>query len=102
LYLNENYKPYRYFCVLFMNTKTKGKLRLKKGIFKIRVGKFYDSHLATLYLTVNAGPGFTQEAFDALENKADRSLIVNLTVNEMAILEHLHWSGNSIRVSRKF
>jgi hypothetical protein len=32
-----------------MNTKTKGKLRLKKGIFKIRVGKFYDSHLATLY-----------------------------------------------------
>jgi hypothetical protein len=31
-----------------MNTKTKGKLRLKKGIFKIRVGKFYDSHLATL------------------------------------------------------
>jgi hypothetical protein len=31
-----------------MNTKTKGKLRLKKGIFMIRVGKFYDSHLATL------------------------------------------------------
>ncbi|CAH1372799.1 unnamed protein product, partial [Tenebrio molitor] len=34
----------------FMNTKTKGKLRLKKGIFKIRVGKFYDSHLATLQM----------------------------------------------------
>jgi hypothetical protein len=34
-----------------MNTKTKGKLRLKKGIFMIRVGKFYDSHLATLYDT---------------------------------------------------
>jgi hypothetical protein len=50
LYLDENYKPYRYFCVLFMNTKTKGKLRLKKGIFKIRVGKFYDSHLATLQM----------------------------------------------------
>jgi hypothetical protein len=45
------------------------------------------------YLTVNAGPGFTQEAFDALKNKPDRSPIVNLTVDEMAIREHLHWSG---------
>jgi hypothetical protein len=35
-----------------MNTKTKGKLRLKKGIFMIRVGKFYDSHLATLGTSV--------------------------------------------------
>jgi hypothetical protein len=38
-----------------INTKTKGKLRLKKGIFKIRVGKFYDSHLATLEIRDSAG-----------------------------------------------
>ncbi|KAJ3631659.1 hypothetical protein MTP99_012775 [Tenebrio molitor] len=53
----------------------------------------HPSTIQKWYLTVNAGPGFTQEAFDALKNKADRNPIVNLTVDEMAIREHLHWSG---------
>lgn len=52
------------------------------------------------YASINAAPGFTTEAFEALKLKADeyktngKQLYVNVIFDEMAIRQHSQWNPN--------
>ena len=51
--------------------------------------------LTKWYQVVGGGPGFTQEALLALEEKAKSSpVILNITIDEMSIRDHIHFDGN--------
>ncbi|KYN10897.1 THAP domain-containing protein 9, partial [Trachymyrmex cornetzi] len=55
----------------------------------------HEKTLAKWYQIIDDNPGFTKQAFNSIANKvqSEAPVIINLTMDEISIREHIHWDG---------